>query len=316
MTDLDELAAEMRVIDLGPRVRQAHRRGVRRRFAVGGCAVVLAALIAVLAVVWPRPPAPPAGQLPGSLVTMRDTGTEVVVHVDGDERLRLPGDAVDLTVSPNGKWLAWRQSGDYRVADLDGGKPRTIAESGDACQAPAWASDGEPRLLTGTADGDIAWHSSESGKETATLDIDRERSSNLCRVFPVPGDNGYDLYYGTASGGFELRYLSPDGEFTDTGIMKRLRDQGTWEALTAIAPDGERACIRAEAGDRRCDALIDLASGKLVAEPGAAQAWFTPDGDLLTAEGEQELALRDPSGAVTDRAAAPKNAEILAYFPD
>ncbi|MGH8878702.1 MAG: TolB family protein, partial [Stackebrandtia sp.] len=191
----------------------------------------------------PRVEAPPAGKLAGTLITARDTGEEIIVRSGDGERLRLPGDAVDLTVSPDGKWLAWRQSGEYLVSDLDGGKPRTVAEAPDACQAPAWAPDREPLLLTGAADGDIAWHDIESGDTVSKLDTDRERGSALCRVFPVSIDEGYDVYYGTG-GPFEIRYLSPDGSFTNTGVMKKLRDRGDWESLTGLSPDGKRACVR------------------------------------------------------------------------
>ncbi|MGH8878703.1 MAG: hypothetical protein ACRD0P_15405, partial [Stackebrandtia sp.] len=60
----------------------------------------------------------------------------------------------------------------------------------------------------------------------------------------------------------------------------------------------------------------ELATGKLVRDIKAAAAWFLPNGGLLTADGEGGLALRDSGGTITDRATAPNDAEILAYFPD
>lgn len=316
MTDLDELAAEMRIVDLSDRVRQAHRHGVRRRLIVGGITAVIVAVVGIVAVFAPgtQRSQPPAGELDGTLITARDTGDRIVVAAGGDELLRLPGDAVDAVVSPNREWLAWRQTEGYFAAELPGGEARKIAGAADGCLAPAWAPDGEPLLLTAGDGGEIAWRDVETGDTVATLTTDRERSAPMCQVFPRSRpDSGYDLYYGTGAG-FEIRYLSPDGAFTDTGVMKGLRDRDDWTALTGLSGDGTTACVRAQPGERRCDALIDLESGELLRTVDAENAWFLPDGGLLTTGGPGELVLRDGDGIITERAAAPRGSQILAYF--
>lgn len=316
MTELDDLAAQMRIVDLGDRVRRAHRRGVRRRFVVGGVLTVAAALVAALVIWLPVTDRaqPPAAELPGTLVTVRDDGGRLVVRAGDRELARLPADAVDLALSPNGDRLAWRQPEGYYTAELPGGEPRPVAETDSACLRPVWAPDGEPLLLVPDSAGGIAWYDVEAAATVAELDTDRERSASMCDLYPVSGSgDGYDLYYGTAPG-FELRYLSAEGKFTDTGVMKRLRAEGDWEVLTGVSSDGSTACVGSAAGEGRCDALIDLESGELLDTLDAAAVWFCADGRLLTVDDEGRLTLRRHDGTVIERGRAPEGAVVLAYF--
>lgn len=343
--DLVRMAHEVKDADLAARARAGSRRR-RKRDILIGCAVLLTAaplVVSMTSFAVQRDDTADFGDLSGTFVYLRDEtdqdgAAELLRRTDTDVSTVLSVPAADITgdiaVSPDGAWAAWERQRDDKtdvmVANLStGDTDRLLSHSSDSCLDPTWAPDGEPLLLTPDPDSDtgaIRWNDVESDESTASIETITERSSSLCRVFPVSRSDGdYNLYYSTHEP-FRLRYLAPDGSFHD--VDGRAEPRGTdWTDITAVSRDGSQLCLTSsresdEAPFPRCDAVIDPDTGKVLRDPRgepATQLLFLPNGEAISRTTDGTVERLAPDGEVVARTREDsrwRDHRLAAYVPD
>ncbi|GAA1846609.1 TolB family protein [Asanoa iriomotensis] len=256
------------------------------------------------------------------------------------------GNPANVTVSPDGKQVAWildDATGDYGsdllVSDLDGGNRRVLArEAEPLCQEPIWSADSKQLMI-------VAYPPSQNEKPPTQL--------NLVEI-----DGSMTHHYGRA----ELCHyrLSADGKrvatfslvagqgkITNSVIVEDLgggdrvtlgRDiigERVYTDMVGISADGDRVCVLTSPVDgtygdiggsvARCDTLLDVSARKVVDLPidkgELVGVVFLPDGGMLArvkSGGQSELLRLDKDDRVIARSvesAANADRQLLSYTP-
>jgi hypothetical protein len=331
---LDELAGQVRGVDLRDRVLASSRRvRIRRRVATGAAAAVVAAVVSGIA--WAglpttrthrTPPAavtssaPPSSRpapwtkLPAKLYYQASGGHYSLVRWDSTARTTFtaPEPACGLYLSPNGRRVVWvatdggGRTGNLMIAGSDGTGRRTLLAD-VACTAenvPVWLPDSAHLLSRLGNDG-----------QRRVVDVDGE-----VRESPLAGTLA-DLAW------------SPSGEYVayqDNGQIVVARPDGTVVHRVAhgdetptggftvqgVSDDGRRVVVGMRPSDpgqvRTGFRLVDAVTGQNVPVPHAGAAggaiYPAPGNTLLVrqdAAGKQRLYLLGPDLKVIDTRTEP-----------
>lgn len=206
------------------------------------------------------------------------------------------GQVGSLTVSPDGKWVAWTAGSELRVSRLDGTGQRTLLtdvenNSGEMCILPNWTSD-STSILVRRANG--ATGSVNAGSGAFRL---MSWLAKACAV-DLSADGRWMAWVDRATGRIAL--ARPDGTERRTVESAAEGALETILYIDDISPDGRQVSVVGmvagiSSSVRR---VVDTSTGETVrflGEP-VQQSMFLRDGTLLLDTGGQ-VALIDPKVA-------------------
>lgn len=163
---------------------------------------------------------------------------------DGFSQLIKEGDANHVSVSPDGKQLAFSSKGSIKIADLESGSTRTVLEGGRDdiyFEEPVWSADGQTLLFTKKTAALQEPHGVVEKNELYLMVLKTKKQQKICE-----GSHGYFLK-GTESIVFERNQ-----EIIYRNIKEgteKIMDQGRFPS---VSPDGAYvAYVKAEETKRQ-----------------------------------------------------------------
>lgn len=247
------------------------------------------------------------------------------VVLEGDDTIRSTA-----TVSPDGRYIAWREpvggnTASLMLKELATGRVTTLMDEFQylPCAEPVWTPD-STRLLVGRqplGDG--------QGVSASYVDIDEPQAFGDSVEIPgchprfvAEGEHAGEIVYWLDSG---PEAMTPDG--SEPTVDTRGLQDGVMEAvgripsnLVTISADGARACLSTDAPttDRTpaCDAVIEVPGGAVVMISADFSASFLLTGDLVVKRLGGVMTVYDAAGADLGTIIEPPlgdGAELLSY---
>jgi TolB protein len=333
-THLSDLAEEVTVVDLRDRaLRTSHRLAARRAAvtAIAAAAAALAVAAGVTVAVSRRDALPPAGpaatapRLDGTALYYRPTGGGYRVfsvtagRVSEHHTVLAPANDPcvpnSLTVSPDGRYLAWvvrspnagpENVGILTVSRLDGSQRREVDRVVCRIDERNWTSH-PGRLLI---------HSTQQDFDAVTVD-------------PATGQaqpTTEDHIVWSANRAFRVVREGEDVVVQDAAGRKRHRVafSGACIDVTAVSDDGQRVVLgECRPGFERAlfgRSLLNAVTGSPVTLPAGdvTVVGFVAGGNVLLRVSAVDLVLITPDGKVLDRVVEPAGvagATLIGYVP-
>lgn len=247
------------------------------------------------------------------------------VVLEGDDTLRSTA-----TVSPDGRYIAWREpvagnTASLMLKELATGRVTTLMDEFQylPCAEPVWTPDSESLLVGRQPLGD------RPGVSASYVDLDEPHAFGDSVEIPgchprfiAEGEHAGEIVYWVDSG---PEAITPDGSVStlDTsglqgGVMESV--DRIPSNLVTISADGARACLSTDAPtvDRTpvCDAVIEIPGGAVVMISEDLSASFLLTGDLVVERFGGVMTVYDAAGAELGTIAEPPlgdGAELLSY---
>jgi Tol biopolymer transport system component len=217
------------------------------------------------------------------------------------EKLATIGHAVGLetfiSLSPQGDTIAYtalpegardeRTGAQAWVLNLDGGRPRLLAQGVNLLTRPLWSPDGRFVYVRRNLSGSIAILQIDlgNGQESAVLQHPVAEANELIPIAFAP--DGVTLYYVQIGGGAQTGVFlgAVDVASREGGVLMRLSDQAARDF--ALSPDGRRlafinqALLRAFVADIQAGTVAPLSASGLGSEAQLGPVWH-PSGDMVS----------------------------------
>lgn len=178
-----------------------------------------------------------------------------VMHCSGGDVVRLvdvvAGQPAQPAWSPDGRQIAFAQSGAIFIVEADGSNVRKIESLPDPSSGPSWSPDG--KHIAFVSKGAVTWEIFAVELGSALVrQLTRTTNASISSQGPAWSPDGSKISFDRAQdGNFDIYVMNADG----TGIVRLTQDQGV-DARPAWSPDG-RSIVFHSTRDRPQSATSD-----------------------------------------------------------